>query len=97
MHKIMVYIIHDRSIDEEVMDILSNLGIKNYTKWQDVVGSGENGPHLGDHVWPALNNITMAVIEDNLKEALLDKIKGLQADFPFVGLRAIVVPVLDML
>ncbi len=38
----------------------------------------------------------MSVIEDDIKETLLEKIKGLQADFPFVGLRAVVVPVLDM-
>ncbi len=97
MNKIMVYIIHDRAIDEEVMDIFKNLGLNNYTKWRDIVGSGENGPHMGDHIWPTLNNVTMTVIEENMKERILERVKALQADFPFVGLRAMVVPVLEMI
>ena len=46
--KIMIQIIHDRSIDEEIMEILKNLNLNNFTKYLDIQGVGENGPHLGD-------------------------------------------------
>lgn len=91
----MVLIIHDRAIDEEVGDLLSALDLQYYTKWKDVVGVGEKDPHLGDHVWPGLNNVTMVVVEEGKEERLMKSVKALQAAFPSVGLRAFVVPVLD--
>lgn len=95
MNRVMVLIIHDRAIDEEVGDLLSALDLQYYTKWKDVVGVGEKDPHLGDHVWPGLNNVTMVVVEEGKEERLMKSVKALQAAFPSVGLRAFVVPVLD--
>ena len=95
MNRVMVLIIHDRAIDEEVGDLLSALDLQYYTKWKDVVGVGEKDPHLGDHVWPGLNNVTMVVVEEGKEEKLMKSIKALQAVFPSVGLRAFVLPVLD--
>ena len=95
MNRVMVLIIHDRAIDEEVGDLLSALDLQYYTKWKDVVGVGEKDPHLGDHVWPGLNNVTLVVVEEGKEERLMKSVKALQAAFPSVGLRAFVVPVLD--
>ncbi len=95
MNKIMVFIIHDRAIDEEMGDLLKTLELKYYTKWKDVVGVGEKDPHLGDHVWPGLNNVTMVIIDEDNKGELFNSVKSLQATFPSVGLRAFAVPVLD--
>jgi len=95
MNRVMVLIIHDRAIDEEVGELLTALDLQYYTKWKDVVGVGEKDPHLGDHVWPGLNNVTMVVVEEGKEEKLMKSVKALQAAFPSVGLRAFVVPVLD--
>ena len=92
----MIKIIHELSIDEEILEILKNLTLKNYTKFLDIQGVGENGPHLGDHIWPALNNATMVVAGEDLLEPLLQGVKEVQQEFPFVGLRAIVTPVITM-
>ncbi len=94
--KIMIHIIHDRSIDEEIMEMLKKLNLNNFTKYLDIQGVGENGPHLGDHIWPALNNVTMVVAGEDLLEPLLQGVKEVQQQFPFAGLRAIVTPVLAM-
>jgi len=93
---VMVYIIYDRAIDEEVDDVLAGAEINYYTKWKDVVGFGRHDPHLGDHVWHGLNNVAMAVIDDEKKVKLLDGVRALQENFPSVGLRAFAVPVIDM-
>jgi len=94
--KVMMFIVYDRAIDEEVIDLLEGLQIKYYTKWRDAHGVGRHDPHLGDEVWPGLNNVIMVVAEEEKKDILLDLIKSLQTSFPSVGLRAFVVPVLDM-
>jgi nitrogen regulatory protein PII len=90
---VMVYIVYDRAIDEELSEILDTLGITYYTKVKDVTGVGRNDPHLGDHIWPGLNNMLMIVLDNEKKDALLEKIRSLQSSFASVGLRAFVVPV----
>jgi hypothetical protein len=94
--KVAVFVIYDRAIDEEVLETLSSCCIERYTRWHDVSGVGANGPHLGDHVWPALNNVMMAVIDSEGMEPLLGQVRELQERFPFTGLRALAVPVLAM-
>jgi len=94
--KVAVFVIYDRAIDEEVLDTLTACCIERYTRWHDVSGVGANGPHLGDHVWPALNNVMMATIAAEDAEGLLGQVRRLQERFPFTGLRAMVVPVLAM-
>ena len=96
MDKVAVFIFYDRAIDEEVLDILTSCCVDNFTRWHDVSGVGSTGPHLGDHVWPALNNVMMTVVAEEGKSEILQRIRRLQEDFPFTGLRAVVLPVLDM-
>jgi hypothetical protein len=95
--RIAVFLFYDRAIDEEVLDILSACRIDNYTRWQDVSGVGQTGPHLGDHVWPALNNVMMSVVPAERKNEILERVRKLQEQFPFTGLRAAVLPVLEMI
>ena len=97
MDKIAIFIVYDRAVDEEVLDTLAGCGIEKFTRWHDVSGVGENGPHLGDHIWPAMNNVMMTVAESEKRDEVLKRIRALQGKFPYVGLRAIVVPVLEMI
>jgi hypothetical protein len=94
--RVAVFVIYDRAIDEEVLETLGRCCVERFTRWHDVSGVGVNGPHLGDHVWPALNNVTMTVVPREATEELLGQIRKLQERFPFTGLRAVVVPVLAM-
>jgi len=93
--KIMIFVIYDRAVDEEVREALTACCVEHFTRWHDVSGVGSTGPHLGDHTWPALNNVMMAVVEEEKKEQIFQRIQELQERFPFVGLRALAVPVLD--
>ena len=95
--RVMVFIMYDRAIDEEVIDTLNTLEITYYTKWRDVVGVGKHDPHLGDHVWPGLNNVIMVVIDQDKKRQLFNKIQLLQDTYGAVGLRAFTIPLLDMM
>ena len=92
---VMVFIVYDRAIDEEVIDLLEKMDLSYYTKWRDALGVGRHDPHLGDEIWPGLNNAVMVVAGEEKKDILLDSVKSLQTSFPSVGLRAFIVPVLD--
>ena len=96
MDKIAVFVIYDRAIDEEVLAALRECGIQSYTRWHNATGVGTTGPHQGDQVWPALNNVLMAVTDTQSQARTLEALRALREDFPYTGLRALVVPVLDM-
>ncbi len=93
--KYMVMLVYDRAIDEEVMDLLSSLELKYYTKIRDVSGVGRNDPHLGDSVWPGLNNLTFIITDEEHKEALMGEVQMLQEQFPSVGLRCFVLQIVE--
>jgi hypothetical protein len=94
--KIALFVIYDRAIDEEVLAALQECGIQSYTRWHNASGVGTTGPHQGDQAWPALNNVLMAVIDPQSQAGTLERLRALREDFPYTGLRALVVPVLDM-
>jgi hypothetical protein len=93
---VMALIMYDRAIDEEVIDALIASKINFYSKWREVVGVGRHDPHLGDHIWPGLNNAIMVVIDKEKKRELFNKIQALQDRYSAVGLRAFVIPVLEI-
>ena len=96
-NKIMIFIVYNRAIDEEMRDLLQGLSISYFTRWVDVTGVGTKGPNFGDHVWPGLNNVIMIIIEGEVKDAFSSEINKLRKRFPAVGLKAFVLPVLDIL
>ncbi len=91
-----VFVIYDRAIDEEVLSALQECGVQSYTRWHNATGVGSTGPHQGDTVWPALNNVLLAVIQPEEQERVMGRLRSLREDYPYTGLRALVVPVLDM-
>ncbi len=96
MDKIAVFVIYDRALDEEVLSAMQECGIQSYTRWHNATGVGSTGPHQGDNVWPALNNVLLAVIDPQSQDRVMGRLRSLREDFPYTGLRAITVPVLDM-
>jgi hypothetical protein len=95
--KIAVFVIYDRAIDEEVLAALQECEIRSYTRWHNASGVGTTGPHQGDNVWPALNNVLLAVTDPERQGRILERLRALREDFPYVGLRAFAVPVLEMI
>jgi len=92
----MFVLVYSSAIDDDVIAALTRGGVKAYTKWTDVHGTGpETGPKLrfsqGD------NHVLTIVV--NTEEA--DKVRGvvqkLRKDFPMGGVRCFVVPVEEMI
>jgi nitrogen regulatory protein PII len=87
-----IMIIYNQAHTEKVEYLLDKLGIKGYSLWENVQGRGsETGvPHLGTHAWPEINKSVLTVIEDNLVDTVLDKVKLIDAVNNEVGIRAFV-------
>ena len=93
-----IMIIYNQAHTEKVEYLLEKLGIKGYSLWENVQGrgSGTGVPHLGTHAWPEINKSVLTVIEDELVDTVLDKIKRIDAVNVEVGIRAFVLDVLKI-
>lgn len=81
-------IIANRSVEEDLYDILRRRGLSPfYTKLPEVHGVGDSGPRMGDHVWPEENFVLIVYCEDSEVGALKDAVAALKELFPEEGIR----------
>jgi nitrogen regulatory protein PII len=87
-----VMIMYNQAHTEKVEYVLDKLGIKGYTLWENVQGRGTNTgvPHLGTHTWPEINKSLLTIVDDQMVEPLLEKVKKIDAISEEVGIRAFV-------
>lgn len=87
-----IMIVYNQAYSEKVEYMLEKLGIKGYTLWENVQGKGSSTgvPHLGTHTWPEINKSLLTVIDDDLVDTVLDKVKRIDAINNEVGIRAFV-------
>lgn len=85
-----IMIIYNQAHTEKVEFMLDKLGVRGYSLWENVQGRGSNTgvPHLGTHTWPEINKSIMAVVEDDLVDTILDKVKKIDTINEEVGIRA---------
>jgi nitrogen regulatory protein PII len=87
-----IMIIYNQAHSEKVEYLLDKLGIKGYSLWENVQGRGTSTgvPHLGTHAWPEINKSVLAIVEDNIVDTVLEKVKKIYAINLEVGIRAFV-------
>ena len=90
----MLMIIYNEALDNEIMEILDGCIVKNYTKISQVFGRGtSSGTHLGNDIWPGLNNIIYVACEEPQVRDMLLSIKSLKSKVGHEGIKAFVLPV----
>jgi len=87
-----IFIVYNQAHTEKVEFMLDRLEIRGFTQWTEIYGRGsvEGDPHMGTHTWPEQNSATLAVVEDNQVDVVLEKVKKLDAVNQEVGIRAFV-------
>jgi len=89
----MVMIAYNEAIDAEVMEVLANCGLKNYTQITGAFGRGSSsGTHLGNDIWPGRNNILYIACEEKQAKQTLACIKELRKKLGKEGIKAFVMP-----
>lgn len=96
MHK-MVMIAYNEAIDNEVMEILNECGLKNYSKVLGAFGRGStSGTHLGNDIWPGRNNILYVACENQEAKKLAAKIKESRKTLGTEGIKAFILPIEEL-
>lgn len=87
----MAMIVYNEVIDDEVMEILKNCAMTNYTKLMGVYGKGNtSGMHLGNDIWPGQNNILYVVCDERQAKQMLSCIRELRKQLGHEGVKAFV-------
>ena len=93
----MVMITYNEAIDAEVMEVLANCGLQNYTKVMGTFGRGStSGTHLGNDIWPGRNNILYIACGEKQAQQILASIKGLRKKLGKEGIKAFVLPIEEL-
>ena len=78
-------------MDDEVKEILDQLGICTFTRLAEVEGRISCGePREGSHVWPGANSTLFAVVEDSKADSLLREVEKFNETSPGEGIDAFV-------
>ena len=93
-----IMIIYNQAHTEKIEYMLDKLGINGYTLWENVQGRGSitGVPHMGTHTWPEINNSFLTIVNDDLVDIVLDKVKRIDSINEDVGIRAFVWDILKM-
>lgn len=84
---------YNEAIDQEVMEILENCVMRNYTKVTGVFGKGTtSGTHMGDDIWPGRNNILYVACEEGRARQMLGGVRELRKQLGREGIKAFVMP-----
>ena len=90
----MVMIVYNEALDNEIMEILESCVLKNYTKVSRVFGRGiSSGTHLGNDIWPGLNNILYVACEEPQAKEMNSGVRDLKSKVGHEGVKAFVLPV----
>jgi nitrogen regulatory protein PII len=91
-----IMIIYNQAHSEKIEYLLSKLEINGYSLWENVQGRGTSTgvPHLGTHAWPEINKCVITIVEDDIVDTVLEKVRKIDAINEEVGIRAFVWDVL---
>ena len=89
----MVMVTYNEAVDDEVMEIVNGCGPQNYSKIRRTFGKGTNSKtHMGNDVWPGLNNILYIACEDAQADQIIIGIDNLRKSLSKEGVKAFVMP-----
>ena len=94
-----IFIAYNQAYNQEIVELLENLGQRGYTVWEEIGGRGtvDGEPHLGNHAWPTQNHALLTVVDDALVDPIMAHLRDTDAANTALGLRAYVLPIEDAL
>jgi len=85
-----IMIVYNQALTERVGELLDEVQVRGFTKWEDVKGRGSKtgDPHMGTHTWPALNSAILSVVDEDTAAKLLRGVEKINETAQAQGIRA---------
>lgn len=80
--KKMAFIVHNEHFATRVMQLLQEVGIDYFTRWDQAIGKGHGTePHLGRGGYPSTNSVLMIAFQEEAPlESLIQAISRVNAE-----------------
>ena len=96
MDKLMLIAFYNNILEDEVNNLLKQHKIEGFSIIENVKGKGKtSGYHLGDSVFPDINNALYVVDSEGKINLLKEGLKGLKEKFPQEGMKIFILPVIE--
>lgn len=94
-----VWMMYDIVLNDEVQDIVDEMGIVGMSRWKRMTGRGpRSGTRMDNHVWPGANAGAFVVVEDEVAARLMGRLQALRDEIGAkTGVWAFTTPVLETL
>lgn len=73
-----VEIIFEESNENEIMMILRQAKVENYTRYHGVTGKGESGEKLNNAIGPGINNVIVVVVDEEAAGRVVAAVRRFQ-------------------
>ncbi len=85
-----VLITYDQAHHERVIELLDKLSCRGFSYFEQVQGRGSKTgePHYGSHAWPSMCSAIITVVEDEMLDTLMERLRKMDETRPQLGLRA---------
>ena len=75
--KKLLLITFRQSLEEDLKQLLHDIGVTNYTEITGVTGVGESGKATGAYGWgPGINSMLLVVLDEEQATPVLEKLKA---------------------
>jgi len=92
-----VLICYNAGLHEDVLEALHRADVSSYSRWEQILGSGQSsGQRLNSSIWPGFNSAMAVVVDDDRKDAVMSEIRLLRKEHSKEGVKAFVLPVEEM-
>ena len=87
-----IFISYDQAFHERVLEILTHLNCRGFTRFEQVQGRGSKTgtPHYGSHAWPAMCSAIITIVDDAIVDKILAELHKMDVQTERLGLRAFV-------
>jgi len=83
-----IEIIANRAIEEDMLEAFGKAGVAtHYTKIPIVLGVGNSGPRMGDHIWPEENFMLIVYCGEEEARSIRSVVKELKEFFQSEGIK----------
>ncbi|MCQ2095816.1 MAG: hypothetical protein MJY59_03630 [Bacteroidaceae bacterium] len=84
-----VMISFDQAHYENVLAVLDRMNARGFTMFPTTYGRGTKTgeAHYGSHAWPGTCSTIITIVDDNLVDGLLTRLKDVDEESPMLGLR----------
>jgi hypothetical protein len=66
----MYLILYPQSAQEDVVEVLDEIGVSGYTETEKVIGRGPRGHHFDTNVWPGADGMIYCVVDADKREVV---------------------------